>query len=329
MKRGQRVWPWALLAAGMLLAAAPALAQSTAEGRFERTLEVSAAPDLSVSTGAGNVTVRAGEAGTVKIVGVIKARDSRWGGLSAAEKVRQIEARPPIEQTGSSIVIGRIEDRELRENVSISYEIVTPAATRLRASAGSGNVSADGLRGQTEAGTGSGNVALSNLTGDARAQTGSGDIELRAVKGAVKASTGSGDIKALAIAGAFHGSTGSGDIELEQTAAGEVQLDTGSGNIGARGMNGGLRATTGSGSIRIEGRPVSGWRVRTASGNITLRVPADSAFELAARTSSGSIHTAHPVTVQGTIGRREIRGAVRGGGALLEVSTSSGDIRIE
>jgi hypothetical protein len=33
--------------------------------------------------------------------------------------------------------------------------------------------------------------------------------------------------------------------------------------------------------------------------------------------------------VQGTIGRREIRGVVRGGGALLEVSTSSGDIRIE
>jgi DUF4097 and DUF4098 domain-containing protein YvlB len=316
--------------AALLFAGAPALAQSsTAEGRFERTLEVSGAVELSVSTGSGNITVRPGDASKVKVLGVIKARDSRWGGLSAAEKVRQIESHPPIEQTGSSIVIGRIEDRELRENVSISYEILTPAATRLRANSGSGNVLAEGLSGQAEAGTGSGNISLASLTGDVRAQTGSGDVDLRGLKGAVKASTGSGSIKALGIAGAFKGSTGSGNIEVEQSAAGDVEVNTGSGRIGARGLTGGLRVTTGSGSILAEGRPGSGWRVRTSSGNITLRLPADAAFELAARTSSGTIHTVHPVTVQGTIGRREIRGVVRGGGALLEVSTSSGDIRIE
>jgi hypothetical protein len=90
-----------------------------------------------------------------------------------------------------------------------------------------------------------------------------------------------------------------------------------------------VRAQTGSGSIRVEGRPASGWRIRTSSGSVTLGLPADASFELAARTSSGSIHSVHPITVMGTIGRRELRGKVRNGGVLLDVSTASGSIRIE
>ena len=45
-------------------------------------------------------------------------------------------------------------------------------------------------------------------------------------------------------------------------------------------------------------------------------------------TSSGSIHSDLPITVQGTFGRRELKGAVRGGGPEVEVSTGSGDVDI-
>jgi DUF4097 and DUF4098 domain-containing protein YvlB len=55
----------------------------------------------------------------------------------------------------------------------------------------------------------------------------------------------------------------------------------------------------------------------------------DAAFELDAETSSGSINSAHPVTVVGTLSKRRMRGTVRGGGFRLAVSTSSGSIRVE
>jgi DUF4097 and DUF4098 domain-containing protein YvlB len=69
--------------------------------------------------------------------------------------------------------------------------------------------------------------------------------------------------------------------------------------------------------------------MRTASGSVTVRLPEQAAFDLEARTSSGHIESSHPITVQGTIGPREVRGKARGGGPLLELSTSSGNIHIE
>jgi hypothetical protein len=50
---------------------------------------------------------------------------------------------------------------------------------------------------------------------------------------------------------------------------------------------------------------------------------------LSAHTSSGSIHTDRQVAVQGTIGKRDLRGTVNGGGFHLDLHTGSGNIRIE
>jgi DUF4097 and DUF4098 domain-containing protein YvlB len=73
----------------------------------------------------------------------------------------------------------------------------------------------------------------------------------------------------------------------------------------------------------------SGWNLRTSSGSVHVSLPSEAAFTIEARASSGSIEVNHPMMVQGSIGRREVRGTVRGGGALLAVSTSSGSIRID
>lgn len=310
-------------------AGAARAADSSAEGSFERTLKVTGAVDLDVKTGSGSIHVRAGGSSTVHIVGKIKARESWRDGLSAEEKIRRLEANPPIEQNANTIRIGEIEDRALRENVSISYEIEVPADTKLRSHTGSGDQAIDGISGPLEAGTGSGDLKLSNIGGDVRASTGSGGIEANSIKGTVRANTGSGDIRALGVAGSFNASTGSGDVHVEQTAKGDVEIETGSGSIEASGVHGTLRGRTGSGSIRAQGEMTGGWRLHTSSGSITVRLPQNAAFDLAARTSSGGINTDHPITVQGSIGRRELNGKVRGGGPLLELSTSSGSIHIE
>lgn len=328
--KAQRRWALAWVLVAVLSAAAAASAdERTAEGSFERTLKVTGAVDLEVKTGSGNIQVRTGPGDTVRVYGKIRARDSWHSSLSAEEKVKRLEANPPIEQSGNVIRIGNIEDRELRENISISYELVVPAETKLRSGTGSGNQTIEGLKGPVEASTGSGGLTLGNIGSEVRASTGSGNIELRSVQGGLKATTGSGSIRGSGITGAVMASTGSGGITIEKSGEGDVEATTGSGSVEVSGVRGNLRVRTGSGGIRADGQPTSEWRLHTASGSITVRLPADTGFELNARTSSGSIHSAHPVTVVGTIGRRELHGKVRGGGALVEVSTSSGNIRIE
>ena len=169
-------------------------------------------------TGSGSITVRAGTANLIQIRGTIRVQNHRNTREGAEAKVRALASNPPIEQSGSVIRIGRIEDRELRENVSISYEIVAPEETRLRARTGSGSQTVEGIRGPADIDTGSGSLTVSNIAGTVNARTGSGGIELRTVKGRVEASTGSGSIRASNIESGINARTGSGGVHVEQAS---------------------------------------------------------------------------------------------------------------
>ena len=312
----------------ILISAQVLPASANAEGSFQRTLPVTGTVNLEVTTGSGSIQVRTGSSNEVRVTGHIKATD--WfGGGNAEQKVKALESNPPIQQSGNDIRIGHVEDPALRRNVSISYELVVPADTQLRSHTGSGNQTVEGLQRAIEVGAGSGGVKISNIGNTVRADTGSGNIDIDHVKGNVRAKTGSGSIRATDVAGGFEADTGSGHITLQQTAAGAVRAKTGSGGLELRGVHGSLEAKTGSGTIRAEGDPTGAWSVRTGSGSVDLHFPPDAAFELNAPTSSGSISVDHPVTVQGTIGRKEVRGKVRGGGVPVEVETGSGSIQIQ
>jgi DUF4097 and DUF4098 domain-containing protein YvlB len=317
----------ALVVIGLACSSASTL-EAAVKGSFERTLQVSGSVDLEVKSGSGSITVRTGASDVVRVVGHIRARSS-WGSGSAEDKVRRLEQNPPIAQTGSSIVIGEVDDRELMQNVSISYELQVPAETRLRSATGSGSQTIGDIQGPVDASSGSGSLELGNIGGDVEASTGSGSIRIEAVDGKLRAKTGSGSIKGYEIAGSVRTSSGSGSVEIQQTAPGGVEVETGSGSIELNGVRGALRARTGSGRITVDGVPTGDWELRASSGSINLRLNEDVGFELRARTSSGSIESDHPVTVTGKLSKRELRGQVRGGGPLLEVHTSSGSIRIQ
>jgi DUF4097 and DUF4098 domain-containing protein YvlB len=301
------------------------IAQAAVEGSFHRTLNVNGPVDIDITTGSGNITVKTGNSSVVEVTGHIRASGWFDGGEA---RVRRLETSPPIQQSGNSIRIGHIQEFDLRRNISISYELTVPPTTSLNSHSGSGTQVIDGVQGAVDVNAGSGDVRISNIGNTVRAETGSGDMRLENVKGNLRAKAGSGSIRAISIAGGVEGETGSGHIELEQSAPGAVRVSTGSGGIEARGVRGSLEASAGSGEISAEGDPRGGWSVHTGSGSVRLRLANDAAFDLNARTSSGSISLNRPVTVQGNIGRKEVRGKVRGGGPQVEVQTSSGNIEI-
>jgi DUF4097 and DUF4098 domain-containing protein YvlB len=286
------------------------LALASEQGHFEKTFQVNGAADLQVFTRSGDITIRSGPEGTIRVIGRIHVGD-RWFNGGRKSEVEEIENHPPVQQSGNSIRVDYVN----HHNISIDYEISAPADTKVRAKSGSGNETVEGMKAGLDVETGSGDVKLSDLAGDIRIQTGSGNVQARGA------------------AGKFEARAGSGDISLEERAKGDVQLETGSGNIEARGVDGSLYASTGSGNVRVDGMPSSNWSVKTGSGNAELRLPQQASFDLDVSTSSGSVIVDHPVTttVQGRVedARKSIRGKVRGGGPEISVRTGSGDVHVD
>jgi len=293
-----------LLGLGTSLAAADSY-----QGRFERTLQVSGPPDLEVLSRSGDVTIRAGAAGSVTIIGKIHV-ENHWLSGDRNRDVEAIEKNPPIMQNSNSIRVDYVNVR----GIAIDYEITVPADSKVRSKSGSGDQIMEGL------------------TAGLDVETGSGDVRLRNLAGEIHSHTGSGNVRAEDVAGPFEARAGSGDIRVEEKGAGDVQVETGSGNIELRGVEGGLRVSAGSGGVHAEGKPTSNWNLRTGSGNVELRVPGEASFSVDISTGSGSVTVDHPITttIQGRVERRqrEIRGQVRGGGPEIRVHTGSGDIHI-
>ena len=160
---------------------------------------------------------------------------------------------------------------------------------------------------------------MANVAGTVRAHTGSGSIEGDDIgRGNTVDTSAKFQGKALPLASS--GST-SGTRYLD--------FETGSGSVHLHGLTGELKARTGSGNIEAEGRQTGDWEIHTGSGGIRVRLPNDAKFELMARTSSGNVSTDFPITIQGTVNRRELSGSVNGGGPRLDLHTGSGSIHIE
>jgi hypothetical protein len=302
---------------GILLSSFWAASASGATGTFEETLSVDGPLVLDVSTGSGSIEISAGASQHVEITGHIKVGSGSIFGLfsgSSSEKqelVDQLENEPPISLVDGRLIVGHLKGGAFERNVSISYEIVVPAGTEVVSH------------------TGSGAMTISGVAGPVEAKTGSGSITLTDIGASVNARSGSGAIRADEIAGDFEAHTGSGSVRLTQVAPGDVEVTVGSGSSVLHGVVGALRVKAGSGRVEIDGRQEGVWDVDTGSGSVRIRLPEDAAFELDAHTGSGGITVDHPLTIQGKVSKRRMRGDVRGGGDLLAVETGSGGIRIE
>ncbi len=254
------------------------------EATFERNLDVSGRAELMIATGSGTIHLTQSENGRIHILGRVR---SNWGGND--EKVREIAAHPPVEQTGNIVRIGA--RHENLRNISIDYDIEAPANAFLNAATGSGSVIDDGVGADA------------------------------------KLSTGSGGIHATGLQGDFSVETGSGNIYAEQTGNGDVKAETGSGSIELRNLHGALRAQTGSGNIKTAGIPSGPWRLDTGSGGVELWT-GSAGLTLDASTGSGRIRCDREITGQTDSEKHHLSGKVGGGGPMVRVETGSGSIQI-
>ncbi|MFP4563397.1 MAG: DUF4097 family beta strand repeat-containing protein [Spirochaetia bacterium] len=141
----------------------------------------------------------------------------------------------------------------------------------------------------------------------------------------------------------------SGKIELEgmsdtvdldlATTSGRILTDNG-GNFRAKSISGriefvshgdevDIRTTSGriEGTLREMG-PEGRIEIRSVSGSVRIAVPADFGAQVDIRSVSGAVTTDIPVEVFSSK-RNSLEGTIGGGGAEVDISTTSGSIRIQ
>lgn len=133
--------------------------------------------------------------------------------------------------------------------------------------------------------------------------TAGGAVQLAATSGSVRP----GNVQA---ADSITASTSSGSVRFDSAAAARVEASATSGSVRFDRLDGEFLLKTSSGSIRVEGGDAFGQanctsgglditlsqlagdiKLETSSGGCKLELPADSAFNFSAQTSSGSIKT--------------------------------------
>ena len=136
-----------------------------------------------------------------------------------------------------------------------------------------------------------------------------------------------------------------GSLELE-TSNGSISTEGGVGKISAKSSNGGidivsndgvLDAHTSNGTINFRGKLVAGDHIlSTSNGKVIVKLPADAAFKLQARTSSGRVTTDFASDAAESPGKKkkpkqsQLSGTFGGRqtSASLDIHTSNGNIEI-
>ena len=258
-----------------------------------------------------------------------------------------------ITQTNGNIRITTHGDDSFRlfrsGRVSVYYGLVVPDSTHLKVETTSGNVEIRDFNGSLEVRTVSGDITIIEAESSVKCRTISGDIHLEKIKGNIELKTTSGELAVQDLTGSFEAESVSGDMELRKitgntdvkTTSGEISIQVLEGSFEAESVSGDIdlesfsraeeiEIETVSGDISLEGilLPNGSYTLDSHSGTIRLVIPSDSDFELQTRTSSGDMDCDFELKVSGLMERKRVQGIVGKGGSSLNISTFSGDIRI-
>jgi hypothetical protein len=204
---------------------------------------------------------------------------------------------------------------------------------------GGGRVSIGSVKGKTNASTGGGDIMLVSSQQGAILEAGGGNIQVKQCGGKLRISTGGGNIDVGDAGGAVDIETGGGSIRVG-SARGLVHAETGAGRIELNGITS-AQAQTGTGGIvakfvRANG-PHEDSTLETAMGDVTVYLESSISIDVRASIDLANGHNIHSdfpeirvVSEGGQWGPKTVTadGKLNGGGPVLKMSTTTGDISI-
>jgi DUF4097 and DUF4098 domain-containing protein YvlB len=258
--------------------------------------------------------------------------ETAGGNVDASGLAGRVEA----ESGGGSMKLDDIAGGASAETGGGSIDIGTVSGD-LGLHTGGGPIEVRHANGKVVAETGGGSVDIQAGAQGAIIETGGGSVQVRQCNGKVKVSTGGGSVDLSDVGGPAEIETGGGSIRLT-SAKGHVHAETGGGGIELYGVPS-ARAETGAGGITVKLVNTGGERnnsdLETSAGDITVYIANDVAINVRASVDMGNGH--HITSDFSDIriasegdkwGPKTLtaEGKLNGGGPLLKVHTSSGDI---
>jgi hypothetical protein len=299
------------------------------EERSEKSFSVKPGEWLELKADFGSVEVRSWAQNEVKVE-VLKWVEGRHR-RSVKELFEDYEIRYNQSARGVAIVAEMRGRNFWRNNdgLQVEFRITVPKQYNLDLSTSGGSIAVDDLIGEARVETSGGSLRLGRIEGPVNANTSGGSIDLRQAKGKLLARTSGGGITVGDVDGEVDVETSGGSIEVDG-AAGNLRAHTSGGGVSLRGLQGNVDASTSGGAMEAEilkqlDAPCS---LETSGGGILIYMSRDLKADIDAYTSGGEVDCDLPVTIQGKFGDGKLRGKLNGGGPLLTLRTSGGDIEL-
>ena len=245
-----------------------------------------------------------------------------------------------VETAGGSITIGTVSGTVEAETAGGSIHITRAGETIRAETSGGGIEVGEGSQG-VHAETSGGSIKIGKAGGLVEAETAGGSITVGPSEGDVRVETAGGSIHISESKGTVDAETAGGGITVDGSG-GPVRLSTSGGGIQIAKARGFIEAETAGAGIDAElaltDMAADGHcTLTTAGGNLTLYLPAalpatiDAQLRIERKVGRDyRIYSDFPITIQGE-GTKLItgRGEVNGGGNLMKLYTTNGDIYIK
>jgi hypothetical protein len=284
-----------------------------------KTLAIGANGSLELRNIVGDITVKAGggREASVEIVRVSRGKTEADAKLGLERVTAEVTSRGDR----GSVVAEYPNERRPNYAVSVSMTVTAPAGTRLSAISITGNVTLTGIKGETSVSTTTGSVEIAQAADLTAAHTVTGKLVIRDSQG-----------DALDIG------TMNGPMQLNNIKTKRLEISAVTGNITAHEIQAGeVEASCMSCEIEYSGSVVSGGRYEFQAHSGTIRLGLTGGFDFEGQTFSGLVEVDKALglkpeaqTQPAGMGmrRRSLKGTVGSGGAVVEATTFSGDVKV-
>lgn len=285
-----------------------ALGESKAEFKRSLVIPVTDHIILDVAVPEGDVTIAYRHAGEISLVATASGAGDQGAPSDFFDKGLKME------RDGEHVRVQFTPDaRYAKQAFKITYTIGVPNWVEVNSKVGNGRQTVMGVMGPVNVTSGNGDISVMYITGSLEAKTGSGNIKVIRVGTAAKVETGSGNINLKDI--------GPGSVATVRKGTGRIEMD---------GISGSFSANTDAGELDAKGGVYGDWDLKSLSGNIRVAVNREFKYEIDASTHSGELllHN-EDIEADRDSGGRECHQKVNGGGKLVRVRSTKGNIFID
>lgn len=290
-----------------------------------RTFQVQPGGTLTLESDLGSVKVQTSSQNVVEVN--VDRRANVIGNIRGKEILERFQVE--FDQKGNDVeVTGEMEDRR-RSRLQVHYRITIPEKYNVDLSTAGGSIDVADLDGSVISRTAGGSIQIGKVRGPVSAKTAGGSIRLGGSSGNVELKTAGGSIIVGRVLSDVKVETSGGSIHLGEVN-GTLEARTAGGSITIAGVTDAVDARTSGGSVEatLLSQPKGDCRLATSAGSVTVNVPENIQLDIEARSMGGKIITDLPITVRGELSQGRIEGTLNGGGPLLELKTSAGNISI-